>query len=75
MLIVVTRHISVIIVLILFTIDSFVKLDNIKYTNEFVLHVNEGEPAARTLAEKYQLKFERQVKENIFKLMFFNLIN
>jgi hypothetical protein len=63
MLIVVTRHIIVIIHIILFTIVSLVKLENLKYTNEFVLHVNEGEQAARSLAEKYQLKFERQVNE------------
>jgi hypothetical protein len=63
MLIVVTHHTIVIINIILFTIVSFVKLQNLKYTNEFVLHVNEGEQAARSLAEKYQLIFERQVRK------------
>jgi subtilisin family serine protease len=64
MLIVVTRHIIVIINIILITIVSLVKLKNLKYTNEFVLHVNEGEQVARSLAEKYQLKFERQALPN-----------
>jgi hypothetical protein len=66
MLIVVTRQIIVIIDLILLIIVSSVKLENIKFTNEFVLRVNEGEPAARLLAEKYHLKFERQVKRTLF---------
>jgi predicted RND superfamily exporter protein len=70
MLIVVTRHIIVIINIILITIVSLVKLKNLKYTNEFVLHVNEGEQVARSLAEKYQLKFERQVTKTI--LFFFS---
>ena len=61
MLIVVTGPIIVIIEFILLTIVSLVKLQAIKYTNEFVLHVREGEPAAQALANKYQLKFERQV--------------
>jgi hypothetical protein len=69
MLIVVTRHIIIIINLILLTIISIVKLENITYTNEFVLHVNDGEQAARSLAEKYQLKFERQV--NLLLFFFF----
>ena len=65
MLSVVTRHLIVIINLILFTIVSVVKLENLKkYTNEFVLHVNEGEQAARSLAERYQLIFERPVRES-----------
>lgn len=62
MLIVVTRHIIVIINIILFTIVTLVKLENVKYTDEFVLHVNHGEQAARSLADKYQLKFERRVR-------------
>lgn len=63
MLSVVTRHLIVIINIILFTIVSVVKLENLKkYTNEFVLHVNEGEQAARSLAERYQLIFERPVR-------------
>ena len=74
MLIVVTRHIIVIVNIILFTIVSLVKLENLKYTNEFVLHINEGEQAARSLAEKYQLKFERQVnKKNHFCKIYFYL--
>ncbi len=72
MLIVVTRHIIVISNIILLTIVSLVKLENLKYTNEFVLHINQGEQSARTLAEKYQLKFERQVKLFLFfKFIFF----
>jgi hypothetical protein len=71
MLIVVTRHIIVIINIYLFTIISLVKLENLKYTDEFVLHINEGEQAARTLAERYQLKFERQVKKRFFFLLLF----
>lgn len=64
MLIVVTRPLIVIINIILFTIVSGVKLEDIKrYTNEFVLHVSQGEQAARILAEKYQLVFERQVRK------------
>ncbi len=66
MRIVVTRHIIIIIDLILFIVVSFVQSENLKYTNEFVLHVNEGEQAARSLAVKYQLIFERQVKETFF---------
>lgn len=62
MLIVVTRHIIVTINIILFTIVTLVKLENVKYTDEFVLHVNNGEQAAQSLAEKYQLKFERRVR-------------
>ncbi|CAF1249935.1 unnamed protein product [Adineta steineri] len=64
MLIVVTRQIIVIISIILLINISFVQLETIKYTNEFVLHINEGEQAARLLAEKYQLKFERQALPN-----------
>lgn len=64
MLIVVTRHLIVIINIILITIVSVVKLENLKkYTNEFVLHVNEGEQAARSLADRYQLIFERRVSD------------
>ena len=62
MFIVVNHHIIVIINIILITIVLKVKLEQVKYTNEFVLHIKEGEQAARSLAEKYQLKFERQVK-------------
>lgn len=61
MLIVVTRPVIVIIEFVLLTIVSRVKLQAIKYTNEFVLHVREGEQAAHALANKYQLTFERQV--------------
>lgn len=64
MLIVVTRHIIVTINIILFTIVTLVKLENVKYTDEFVLHVNNGEQAAQSLAEKYQLKFERRALPN-----------
>ena len=64
MRIVVTRHIIAIIGLILLINIAFVKLDSTKFTNEFVLHVNDGEQAARLLAEKYQLQFERQVCKN-----------
>lgn len=32
-----------------------------KFTDEFVLHVNDGEQAAHKLAEKYHLNFERRV--------------
>lgn len=73
MLIVVTRQIIVIITLILLIIVSFAKLEGLKYTNEFVLHVNEGETAARLLADKYQLKFERQVSDNIILFDLFHL--
>ena len=62
MLIVVTRPVIVIIEFILLTIVSHVKLEPLKYTNEFVLHVREGEQAAHALANKYQLIFERQVR-------------
>lgn len=51
MLIVVTRHIIVTINIILFTIVTLVKLENVKYTDEFVLHVNNGEQAAQSLAK------------------------
>ena len=61
MLIVVTRHIIVIVDLLLLVLVALVKLQELKYTNEFVLHVSDGEQAARSLADKYQLRFERQV--------------
>ena len=61
MLIVVTRRIIVIVDLLLLVLVALVKLQELKYTNEFVLHVNDGEQAARSLADKYQLRFERQV--------------
>ncbi|CAF0750672.1 unnamed protein product [Rotaria sordida] len=64
MLIVVTRHIIVTIDLILLIIVIFAKTENLTYTNEFVLHINEGEQAARSLAEKYHLKFERKAIPN-----------
>ncbi|CAF0818060.1 unnamed protein product [Rotaria sordida] len=64
MLIVVTRHIIVTIDLILLIIVTFAKTENLTYTNEFVLHINEGEQAARSLAEKYHLKFERKAIPN-----------
>lgn len=65
MLIVVTRHIIVTIELILLIIVSVVKLESLKYTNDFVLHVNEGEQAARALADRYHLIFDRRVNIRI----------
>lgn len=34
----------------------------VHYTDEFVLHVKEGESAAQRLAEQYHLELERRVK-------------
>jgi predicted RND superfamily exporter protein len=63
MLSVVTCPSIVIVEILLLTIVSLVQLQTIKYTSEFVLHINQGEQAARALADKYDLKFERQVNQ------------
>lgn len=61
MRLVVTRPTIVIVELILLLGVALVKLEEVKYTDEFVLHVGDGEQAARALADKYELLFERRV--------------
>ena len=59
------RRLIVNIVLLLIIGVTVVRADPVKYTEEFVLHVNDGEQAAQALAEKYQLTSERRVSRSL----------
>ena len=69
-MLIVAHTINAIFFLHFIIVSSNVTFENSKknYTNEFVLHVNDGEQVARHIADKYQLKFERRVSS----LLFFN---